>query len=139
MGLSPLASGALALVPILLVALARLAAGRLVRSRTSEPPSPARLGRPTKQPSDLERNVSRISHEISAMRQAQGDDHATLTRLATIVDLQGSLLERITHSLAPERTRSAHTAFPIMWLIDFVTGTVAGLVAAALYQWLSGT
>jgi hypothetical protein len=73
------------------------------------------------------------------MRQAQGDDHATLTRLATIVDLQGSLLERITHSLAPERTRSAHTAFPIMWLIDFVTGTVAGLVAAALYQWLSGT
>jgi hypothetical protein len=83
--------------------------------------------------------VSRISQEISAMRQAQGDDHATLVRLKTIVDLQGSALERITQLLAAGRGGRVSRPFPAMWVIDFLTGTLAGLVATALYQWFSGT
>jgi hypothetical protein len=139
MGFSPIASGALALLAVFLLALARLGVVWLARPKEPTTPSPAYLGRKDRPHADLGRSVSRISQEISAMRQAQGDDHATLVRLKTIVDLQGSALERITQLLAAGCGGRGMRPFPAKWVIDFLTGTLAGLVATALYQWLSGT
>lgn len=109
---------------------------RIVRhARRSMPP--AQLGGRGNGSSDWERSAKRINEEISELRRLRIEREEVI-RVVTILSLQSSLLGRIARSLHSRRPRPSVLGRAVERGIDFVIGTLAGLLAAAVFQLLAG-
>jgi hypothetical protein len=107
-------------------------------SRTEKPRAlRARLGTAPKAPSEWESRASLISKQLDELRRDKVD-RDEYGRIVAILALQNALLRQVLQFVDIQQRKRSKRSGRCSWIADFIVGTLAGLLASAVYRMLAG-